>query len=127
MDLPFEHDELELLEACAQALTDLGPVIARAARSSGMTEARTSARSAGEAWVRQSLDDAAFGIGQTERARAAAEALLRLDRAGTIGQNGLPAGVPAETEYVFRTSDQMQTDVEAVSRAVERDARRFEK
>ncbi len=127
MDLPFEHDELELLEACAQALTDLGPVIARAARSSGMAEARTAARSTGEAWVRQSLGDAAFGIGQTERARAA-EALLRLDRAGTIGQNDLPAGGPAETEYVFRTAaDQTQTDVEAVSRAVERDARRFEK
>ena len=99
-DLPFEHDSIEFIEACAQALIPIEP--------REKTAAGTSKTTLGE--------DALPGFGP-----------LRL-----------PAGQTYSTELLTAEAEQVllwdpaqpsaaRADVEAVSRAVERDARRFEK
>lgn len=136
MELPFEHDALELLEACAAALNDIELVSVRTvgavrpnAGTSGAAQPQTPDRSAGAALLRYA-GEAGSAIGQTAQDPAIPEAMRQWsDPARMNAPSVLHTAALTQTEYVFREAPgqaSAQLDVEAVSRAVERDARRFD-
>ena len=98
--MPFEHDDLELIEACIQALQSVAPVPGR-------------------------VPDAARS-NESDPASA-----VRVRRETTETQTRTASVMPvSEQSYEFLDLPIPQRgalDVEALSRAVERDARRFEK
>ena len=99
-DLPFEHDSIELIEACAQALVPIElheKTPAPAAKTVAQTEAY------------RGLDTLRLPAEQT----LSTQLLTTETEQVLLRDLPLPSAIPA--------------DAEAVSRAVERDARRFEK
>ena len=100
MELPFEHDAAELIEACARALGSAEPYLEPAGRT-----ART-----------RTGEDAAGAGARPELWEEEMQASARIgpDEAEQIFFRDLPATPGADL------------DAEALSRAFERDARRYE-
>lgn len=100
-DLPFEHDSVELIDACVQALASIGPCEPAAVREKSPRTEETLFR--------------------------AAAALQPLD--GTSAPvMGRPTETAEEEIYAWEIppGHVFAADAETISRAVERDARRYE-